>query len=124
MKQSIDLDSLALACKALGDPTRLKILRALSQCHSEVEVDADGTARELIGQTAGEVCCIVTGDSKINSHISHHLKELRNAGLINMQKKGRSVICSLNVAKISFLREFMQDLDPSAECAPEKVQAH
>lgn len=82
--------------KALGDPTRLRIFDFLRCCCGPVAVGEEGEVRPVQGPTVGEVCCQVTGADKITSTVSFHLKELRNAGLIVMEKRGKNMICSLD----------------------------
>jgi ArsR family transcriptional regulator len=67
--QAIDL---ATAFKALGDPVRLRLLSLI----------ASGTS--------GEVCvCDLTGAFDLTGPtISHHLKKLREAGLIAGERRG------------------------------------
>ena len=76
--------SRADAFKALGDPIRLAVCEYLAFCSPSDP------------QTAGAVCRAVTGDKKITAKVSHHLKELRRAGLIVMHKKGKNVLCGLD----------------------------
>ena len=84
--------------KALADPTRLDIVKFLSNvCCQSVTMQEDGG---IEGATAGEVCCYVTGAPKINSTISHHLHELEAAGIIEMTKRGKTTICSLKVERL------------------------
>jgi len=71
--------------KALGDPTRLAIVQCLAGCSEEPCV-----------LTAGQVCCGVTGQEAITPNVSHHIKELKNAGLVKVERKGRHMLCSLN----------------------------
>src|SRR2546421_10235789 len=75
--------------KALGDPPRLRIFESLRSCCCPVPIGDSGQVSRTSGPTAGEVCCSVTGSEKINSKISFHLKELRNAGLITMERRGK-----------------------------------
>lgn len=82
--------------KALGDPTRLKIFEFLCACCCPVAVEKSGEVRPVIGPTVGEVCCTVTGADRITSTISHHLKELRLAGLITVERRGKNMICGVN----------------------------
>ena len=74
--------------RALGDQTRLRIVECLACCPECINGSEDG-------HTATRVCCDVTGGEKITSTVSHHLKELREAGLIRMERQGKKMICSL-----------------------------
>lgn len=95
--------------KALGDPTRLKILDFLRCRCSSVALDAEGAVRPVEGPTLGEVCCHVTGLEKINSTISFHIKELRDAGLITVEKRGKFMICSVNRTTLSRMADYLCD---------------
>lgn len=98
---------LARAFKALGDPTRLRLFRFLATCRCQVALNEDGTVRPIVGKTVGEVCCSVTGDARISSTLSHHLKELRLAGLVTMEKRGKHVLCAANPYALRRLREVL-----------------
>lgn len=80
--------------RALGDPTRMSIVECLASacCGRSTEIDDHGG---VISPTAGEVCCTVTGATKITSTISHHLHELGSAGIIALERRGRTTICTL-----------------------------
>lgn len=87
---------LAAMFKALGDPTRLRIFEFLCACCCPVAVEETGDVRPVLGPTVGEVCCRVLGTDKIPSSVSFHLKELRLAGLITMERHGKNMICGVN----------------------------
>lgn len=72
------LDHAAAIFKALSDPTRLRILRAISQF--------------------GEICeCnIVPGFDLSQPTISYHLKVLREAALIRSERRGQWVYHAIN----------------------------
>ncbi len=93
--------------KALGDPTRLHIFEFLRSCCCPVAVEETGAVRPVIGPTVGEVCCHVTGAEQINSKISHHLKELRLAGLITVERRGKNMICGVNRAAVAALAAYL-----------------
>lgn len=97
-------ERLAAMFKALGDPTRLRIFQALRCCPDAVEIDDTGACRPAGSLSVGEVCCRM---DQPMSTISHHLKELRIAGLIRTEKRGRSIYCSINPAALACLREFI-----------------
>ncbi len=99
---------LALMFKALGDPTRLGIFQMLRCCSSTgsgVEVDDEGQVRPEGSLSVGEVCCRIGGSG---STISHHLKELRLASLIRMEKRGRWIYCSVNLEALAMIQGFAQ----------------
>ena len=93
--------------KALGDPTRLRIFNFLRACCCPVAISGQGQVSPAAGPTAGEVCCSVTGREKITSKISFHLKELRNAGLITMERRGKNMVCGINPEGANKLATFL-----------------
>jgi ArsR family transcriptional regulator len=99
--------SIAAMFKTLGDPTRLKIFEFLSKCDGAVAVESGGDVRKIAGPTVGEVCCHVTGGDKITSTISFHLKELRHAGLINVERRGKNMICTVNQEAVAQLSAYL-----------------
>jgi len=110
MKMHDPLVEAAAIFKALSDPTRLRILRNLVCCPEDLG--------EASAPTAGQVCCQITGAEKINSTISHHLKVLREAGLIDMERHGKSMCCCPNPAGLQAAAKYLEMLseDPGACC--------
>lgn len=79
--------------RALSDPTRREILRALRE-------------RDL---PAGEIAALfpITGAS-----VSHHLSVLKEAGLVQAERDGRSIVYSLNTTVFhEVVEELMRYLD-------------
>ncbi len=112
----MDQSSLSSSFKALGDPTRLKIFECLRCCCEPVAIEETGEMSSMKGATVGEVCCTVTGLDKITSTISFHLKELRNAGLITMERNGKHMICRINPEKVSELSAYLSNETSGASC--------
>ena len=94
--------------KALGDPTRLRIFEFLCNCCCPVAVDEENDMRTTDGPTVGDVCCCVTGSIKISSTFSFHLKELRNAGLITMERRGKNMVCGVDRGALASLAEYFK----------------
>lgn len=98
--------------RALGDPTRLRIFEFLRECCCEVAVGEEGEVCPSDGATVGTVCCHVTGGEKVASTVSFHLKELKNAGLITMERRGRHMLCAIVPSAVAALHEHLGDKTP------------
>lgn len=97
----MDIDRLAAIFKALSDPNRLAILQMLrDECGGECRFEAGGE-----GKTVSEIasCCEVG-----LSTVSHHLKELRRAGLVDCEKRGQWVHCSPNPGALAAVKSFLE----------------
>ena len=79
MSKTIPLDTVraASAFAALGSEQRLEVLRVL------VRAGPNGLSIGTLGDRSG-----VTG-----STLTHHLRVLREAGLVSQAKEGRKIIC-------------------------------
>ncbi len=95
-----DLDVVTI-CKALGDPTRLKILELLK---SKGRSCCDLIARDERGLCA---CDIEEAVKLSQAAVSHHMGLLRRAGLVNAEKRGRWVYYSRNEAAIAGLADLL-----------------
>jgi len=84
-------------CKALGDPTRLKILELLK---SRGQSCCQLIARNEKGLCA---CDIEQAVGLSQAAVSHHMGLLRRAGLVNAEKRGRWIYYSRNEAAIAGL---------------------
>ncbi len=99
--------------KALGDPTRLRIFEFLrSYCCATLT--QDGNVQGFEGPTITEVCGGVMGDRKITTSMSFHFKELRLAGLIEMEKRGKFVYCCVRRDALQALSDYLHE-DPGPE---------
>ena len=108
--------------KALGEPTRLRIFDFLRSSCCDVAVDDSGDVRPVDGPTVGEVCCQITGSDRITSTISEHLKELRQAGLISVERRGRNMVCSVDRHAVDALARYLGTPIPAEDavcCGPD-----
>lgn len=55
----------------------------------------------------GEICLHITGEKKFTSAISHHLKELRHAGLITVERCGKQKLCHINEQAVEALSAYI-----------------
>ena len=103
--------------KALSDPTRLAIFEMLRDCCPVVSVDEETQeVRPVDGPTLGEVCCRLTGAEQITSTFSRHFKELHDAGLVRMERRGKSVVCALNPDGVADLQGYLNAASVNLTC--------
>lgn len=89
--------------KALSDATRVRILLILA--------DRDLCVCELLFILKME-----------QSRISHHLQDLRKAGLVRNKREGRAIIYSLSPDKKDFVLALFDRLIPQVKDTPESKQ--
>ena len=95
------LETLATVFKALAHPNRLKIFLNLASCCTPGtvwEVD-EGGMRRCVGDLGQEL-------DIAPSTVSHHLKSLRDAGLIKTRRQGQTVECWVDPEVLRALSEF------------------
>jgi DNA-binding transcriptional ArsR family regulator len=82
-----DISRFAEIFRALSNPNRLKIfLRLVSCCPPGTKCSGDIALRQCVGEL-GE------GLEIDLSTVSHHMRELRQSGLIRMERRGKSILC-------------------------------
>ena len=96
-----DLTRFAEAFKALSNPNRLAIfLHLVSCCPPGTSCRFDEEMRKCV-RDLGE------GLQIVSSTISHHIKELRIAGLIHVQKKGKFTQCWVDGETVALLSDLL-----------------
>ncbi len=79
---------LARAFKALGDPTRLAIFELIREATEPAQGLSPKELENSISQIAGQF------DLSLST-VSHHIKELRGAGLVRCERRGQSIYCTV-----------------------------
>ena len=112
-KPRIDIGRLAAAFKALGSPHRLRLLVRLVSCCAPGTVCSgpEEEVRRCVGDLSGDL-------DLAPSTISHHLKELRQAGLVRMERRGKNVDCWVDGEALQNLSAFF-----GAACSGALVEA-
>ncbi|WP_430782447.1 ArsR/SmtB family transcription factor [Actinoplanes sp. G11-F43] len=89
---------LARVFKVLGDPVRLRVLSLIAS------------------RGGGEICvCDITGAFDLTGPtISYHLRQLREAGLVDCQRRGTWVYYWVVPARLALLSQFLDPTDRSA----------
>ena len=96
------VEQMSAAFKALSNPNRLQIYLQLLDCC------IPGTECSIEEANA---CCVGDLGESLNialSTLSHHMKELNRAGLVNMQRKGKQIHCSVNPDMANTLADFFR----------------
>lgn len=86
MKITADHHALSKALRALANPNRLAIFERIHDDGLCCRTDRKGNT----------VCAIAEDFQLALSTVSHHLKELRTAGLITCERHGQQVLCAIN----------------------------
>jgi DNA-binding transcriptional ArsR family regulator len=95
--EDVTVADMAKIFKALGDPTRLAIFELVRSC-------GEGGCTE--DEAADSLSQIAERFDLSLSTVSHHVKELRNAGLITCEKHGQRLYCSVDAGVLSELEAF------------------
>ena len=98
--KNINLELYAEVFKALSNPNRLQIFQRLTSCckpGTMCEFDSNSTA--YVGELGDEL-------NIVPSTVSHHIKELKRAGLIKTRRQGQKIECWINSEVIKDLRDF------------------
>jgi ArsR family transcriptional regulator len=83
--------------KALGDPTRLAIFELVRSCGT------DGCSEDEASDSLSQ---IAERFGLSLSTVSHHVKELRNSGLITCEKRGQRLYCTVDQDALRELEAF------------------
>ncbi len=99
---SKDVTAFSEMFKALSNPYRLQIFLYLANNCYPGEISTPEEMRTSVGEL-GEGLGIAA------STVSHHLKELRQAGLIRMERKGKNIECWVESNTVTQLALFFKN---------------
>ena len=102
--QDFSVETFSEMFKALSNPNRLRIFLSLASCCKP------GTITEIQnGEEVKGCACVgeLGQDLGIGlPTISHHIKELRRAGLIRIERRGQKTECWIDPETLSALKKF------------------
>lgn len=97
-------EGLARALKALSNPHRLAIFtRLVGCCPPGSACRGDVRRPPCVGELGRDLGIVA-------STVSHHLKELRAAGLVRMERRGQTIECSVDGGALGELARFFSGL--------------
>lgn len=92
--------------KALSCEQRYYLFKTLYEwCETEENKEGDCVYIDGVDKCFTKACCCM---DLSKSTISHHFKELQNAGLITYSRKGQSFCCKINKEAIEEIRSFLR----------------
>ena len=98
--RTCDLERYTDIFRALSNPHRLNIFLRLVRC---CEPGPPGDACLCVGELGQDL-------DIAPSTVSHHIKELRHAGLIRMQRRGQTVQCFVEPETLNALTGLLESL--------------
>ncbi len=95
------LNQYAEVFKALSNPNRLKIFWSLASCCKPGTIGIfDSVNTACVGDIGRDL-------DIVPSTVSHHLKELRRAGLIKTRRRGQNIECWVDPEILEELKAFL-----------------
>ena len=95
-----DIPEMSSAFKALSNPNRLKIfMRLLDCCPPGTSCGMDKAQKFCVGDLGDDL-------DIAPSTLSHHIKELNQAGLVQLERRGQNIDCCVVPERIDALRQF------------------
>ena len=109
--ESPDLQWMARAFAALANENRLAMIEQLRS--KELECNAGDGAHGFTDR-----CCsvgeLVANVEVTQATVSHHLKELSRADLVETKRRGRFIYCSVNESAVERLEAFLHSGVPAS----------
>jgi ArsR family transcriptional regulator len=87
--------------RALGDPNRLAIFELVRDCCVGDSALSTADLRSTVSEIARQF------DLSLST-VSHHIKELRTAGLIRCERRGQHIFCSVDPEVLGVADQFLR----------------
>lgn len=91
--------------KALSNEQRLRLFEMIYDCQVGKRSDKNGPCTQGLDKAFTKACDHL---SVARSTVSHHMKELENAGLISLTRKGQSFTCAINMDAVKAIKQFLK----------------
>jgi ArsR family transcriptional regulator len=91
--------------KALSNEQRLRLFEMIYDCQVGKHSDKNGSCTQGLDKAFTKACDHL---NVARSTVSHHMKELENAGLISLTRKGQSFTCAINMDAVKAIKQFLQ----------------
>jgi ArsR family transcriptional regulator len=114
----VELSNYATIFKALSNEQRLRIFMMIYKNCCAPKGSQVGSEFRL--KDGPETCCSIKGGlekaftkicdcmSLSRSTVSHHFKELQNAGLITCEREGQTYRCRINEEAVNAIKDFLK----------------
>ena len=91
--------------RALSNEQRLKLFKMIYDCQMEKRSNKSSSCVKGVEKAFTKACNHL---SIARSTVSHHMKELENAGLISTTRNGQSFTCEINMDAVKALQQFLR----------------
>ena len=90
--------------KALSNEQRLNLFQMIYHWNKTIEESKEAGCCQGVEKTFTRACACL---HIARSTISHHLKELKNAGLISCTRSGQMFCCKINKEALDAVKKFL-----------------
>jgi ArsR family transcriptional regulator len=110
----MDFEKYSRIFKALSNSNRVRIFSRLAACCPPgKKFDYPDENSVCVGELGKDLCVAP-------STVSHHIKELNRAGLINMERSGQNVKCWVDESIVEEIKSFFNLLEQPSHLNAEK----
>ena len=101
--KKVNDEKLTAMFKALSNPNRLDVFLYLASFYRSGVLENE--------QQRISVGLIASNLSVVPSTASHHVKQLHQAGLIQMKRRGQKIECWINSENLNFMKKFFAEMN-------------